>query len=103
MLYGSFFVTILFSYSHYLFYYSHYKEPTNIKDKYKLSNQETLIIECLFKKNPSNKNIASQLYLSEATIKADLGVIYKKFGILSGGSKKTELVAKLVKEGYYTL
>jgi DNA-binding CsgD family transcriptional regulator len=100
MLYGSFFVTLLFGVAHYMFYYSTYKELPDIKTKYNLTTQEMLIIQCLFKADPSNRHIASQLILSESTIKADLGIIYKKLNILSGGSKKAELVSKLAIEGF---
>ncbi len=93
-------LSVLFALIHYYIYQSNYHELPDIKTKYHLTNQEMLIIECLFKKDPSNKNIASQLILSESTVKADLGIIYKKLGILSGGSKKAELVSKLAIEGF---
>jgi DNA-binding CsgD family transcriptional regulator len=66
----------------------------------KLTESEKDIIKCLFEADPSNRNIANKLDLSEATIKKDLGLLYDKFEIIQGGSKRTELVTKLIRLGY---
>lgn len=91
---------IVFSCVHNVIFYSEYNDIPDMKLKYSLTDQEILIINQLFNKDPSNKHMATVLFTSESTIKADLGSIYKKMGIVSGGSKKVELIAKLAIEGY---
>lgn len=81
---------------HYVIYYNEYKtEP-----KHDFTDKEVLIIKELFEEDPSNKNIANKLNISEASVKADLGRIYAKMGINYGGGKKTELAVKLARCGW---
>lgn len=94
------FLTSFLCLLHYYIYYDEYKIETQVKDKYQLTKQEISIINEVLKPNPGNKRIASDLCMSEENVKRILGNIYIKFDILKGGSKKTELVAKLARLGY---
>ena len=84
---------------HSVFYKDYQKNPDIIKE-YDLTKDEQLIIKHLFFTDPSNKNLAEQLNMSESKIKQDLTGIYNKFNIREGGSKRTELVARLCHLGY---
>ncbi len=93
------FLIVAFSTLHYFIYYKEYKQQMELHEL-RITDQEVRIIEQLGIKDPSNKRIADNLNMSESDVKAKLGKIYTKFNIISGGSKKTELVAKLARLGF---
>ena len=54
---------------------------TALKDEYSLSNREFEVIFLSLKRSLTNAEIASELYISEATVKRHLYTVYQKIGV----------------------
>ncbi len=91
--------------THYLIYYDSYKETPDIKKLYNLTKLDMIILDSLFLPDPCLKTMQNyvlkkDIHCSKTYVKDRLQQFYDIFDIKSGGSRKTELVVRLVRLGY---
>ncbi len=93
------------SISHIVIYYNEYKETPDIKKLYNLTKLDMIILDSLFLPDPCLKTMQNyvlkkDIHCSKTYVKDRLQQFYDIFDIKSGGSRKTELVVRLVRLGY---
>ncbi len=98
-------LVILICVIHYINFYDSYVEPPDIKKLYNLTKLDMIILDALFLPDPCLKTIQDRvlkkdIHCSKTYVKDRLQQFYDIFDIKSGGSRKTELVVRLVRLGY---
>ncbi len=96
---------ILMGIIHYKMYYSSYKETPDIKKLYNLTKLDMIILDALFLPDPCLKTIQDHVlskdkHCSNTYVKDRLQQLYKIFDVAKGGSRKTELLGKIIRLGY---
>ncbi len=101
-------LVVLICIGHFLIYHNEYKEkkePPNIKKIYNLNDIDIIILDSLFLPDPCLKTIqdyvlSKKKHCSNTYVKDRLQQLYKIFKVAKGGSRKTELLGKIIRLGY---
>ncbi len=89
----------------YFIFYNEYKEIPDIKKLYNLTKLDMIILDSLFLPDPCLKTIQDYVlskdkHCSNTYVKDRLQQLYKIFDVAKGGSRKTELLGKIIRLGY---